>query len=115
MDFTHLDDSNYNALKTKAPYNVRLRGNTWSSAGKKAEMPELDGEAMRNAFHDCEERMSKCVGEIKGSFETGTPNLGMSIFDYYAYKRGSNRYNHHDFKLPFPSGDNACREKAEKC
>lgn len=59
--------------------------------------------------------MSECVGEIYGSFNSGTPDLDMSIFDYYTYGRGSNRYNQNAFKLPFPSGDNTCCERVQKC
>lgn len=40
-DFTHLDESIYNVRKMEAPYDKRLRGNSWTGAGARAKMPEL--------------------------------------------------------------------------
>lgn len=114
-EFDHLDTTVYNTQKMKADYRMALRGNTWQEAGSRSNMPELDGEVMQTAFKDCGQRMATCAGNIFRAFETGTPDLAMQIFQYYAFKRGTNHDNHNDFKFPFRALDQTCRDVVTRC
>lgn len=89
--FTHIDESVYIDRKMKAPYDQRLKGNSWKIPGAESGMPELDSEAMQEAFQQCGEKMSCCVGEVYGFFKHGSSYLDTEIYEYYAIRGGSDR------------------------
>lgn len=113
--FTHIDESVYNDRKMKAPYDQRLKGNSWKSPGAESGMPELDSKAMQEAFQLCGEKMSRCVAEVYGSFKHGSSYLDTEIYEYYAIKGGSNRYNPYEFKLPFRSSNLDLNASVDRC
>jgi hypothetical protein len=113
--FTCIDDSVYNTRKMQAPYEWRLRGNTWKDSGATSRMPKLDEEAMQVAFQKCGDEMSAYFSQVCGAFRNSSGNFGTEFWEFYASNKGTNLKNHNNFKLPFRAESPALFAQQTKC